>query len=151
MAAWYRGAMPKEGWRLAKEEEALQVWVRQKYSNDPIVHLRFNAGYFTMEFMSTNWGLNGVPLHPKGQIGICGEPGVWCQLILGDSGPAAKAWFHEYLGYLGWEQRPSGEYFRGTQVLRLEVRETDKGAEVAFDRTSFQDPRWPPPPSPTPR
>lgn len=124
--AWYRKAMPTEGWRLAKAVEDLQVWLRGAYYNDPIVFLKFGRDEFRVELLGLE---EGVPPYPGGVVGACG-PG-WCQRVEGASGGEVSAWYQEYMAYMGWNEVAADTYTRDGRTLRLEYREVEGALEVS--------------------
>lgn len=117
VAAWYRAAMVRKGWRLVKQDgDDLQVWVRSRFGNDPIVLLRFHDDHFNVGRL---WVENGVPRHPDGLLGGC--EGAWCQLVRGATTGDTAAWFRDYLGYLGWREERPNVFLNAGAGMRLEL------------------------------
>ncbi|MCH8346754.1 MAG: thrombospondin type 3 repeat-containing protein [Chloroflexi bacterium] len=142
VAAWYRDAMTIEGWVLAKEDDGLQVWV-----GSSIVRLHFRAGDFIVELLPSRGDLPG---HPDGVWGACSKP--QCQLVRGLSLGAARDWFAEYLGYLGWQDGPyvfrrDAPFGQGYDELRLDYEELEDGIAVSHSRTFVPPAWWPAPPT----
>ncbi|GEM_PF-3526488 len=155
VASWYRKAMADDGWKLVKEQGYdLQVWVRQKYSSDPIVLLHFQSDHFKMQLLSVD--LNGIPSYPDALIGGC--EGQSCKLVKGDTMGQAEAWFREYMGYLGWTEKSENLYERDVSTrsdgkrdfyeVRLEFRTVDGNTAVTQHPAFVQ--QWIRPPVPPP-
>ena len=150
VAAWYRSNMPGEGWRLAKEEAGLQVWVRVDPARHPIARLHFRPDHFTIEVLLF---YDDLPLHPAGATGACSKPR--CQTVSGLSLDEVIDWFAEYLGYLGWRDGPylfrkDRESDAGHDLLQLTYEEVEGGIVVVSERTVYQPPVWPYLPTPEP-
>lgn len=141
VAAWYRDAMPKARWRLVKSQgDSIQVWLRERYFNDPIVRLSFGPESFLIELVTMG---DGVPVHPRAGEGHCMDGP--CQQISGVSPSAAEAWFREHLVYLGWQETQPNVYRRGKAQVRLLFRAGEDGTEFFQEYTS---PRTMPPYTP---
>ena len=130
VAAWYRSAMPGEGWRLANEEAGLQVWVRGD-GRWPIARLHFRPDHFTIEVLTFHYDF---PLHPGGAPGTCERR---CQIVSGLSLDEVRNWFAEYLGYLGWRDGPylfskDRESNGGLDQLQLTYEEVQGGIQVTW-------------------
>ena len=122
--------MPGEGWRLAKEEAGLQVWVRVDPARHPIARLHFRPDHFTIEVLLF---YDDLPLHPAGATGACSKPR--CQTVSGLSLDEVIDWFAEYLGYLGWRDGPylfrkDRESDAGHDLLQLTYEEVEGGIVV---------------------
>lgn len=149
MASWYKTAMPELDWIMVKEEGAdFQVWVFGGY-DEYMLEFRFYPDEFYIQqiFVEQN-----VPHHPNSILGGCA--GSWCQLLRESTLAEAKAWFHEYMGYLGWVEKDTGVYSRAdgdvTEIIRFGFRTESGGIAVYVEERQRIVPDWWPSPISTP-
>jgi hypothetical protein len=155
IADWYAAEMERRGWRRANDTESdAQVWVRKKYSNDPLLRIVFAADHFTVENFSGYEG--AVPHHPSQfQDHDCQGKCLFFRRVGLDE---TRAWYREYLGYAGWiEMEPdvfvgmltglSGS--RSYPELRMSYEQKANGTRVHLDRAEALVPAagWPTPPA----
>jgi hypothetical protein len=149
MASWYKEAMPELGWIMVKEEGAdFQVWAVGRY-DEYMLEFRFHPDSFFIQeiFVEQN-----VPHHQNSILGGCA--GSWCQLLREGTLAEAKAWFHEYMGYLGWMEKDTGVYYRSdgdlTEIIRFGFRTESGGIAVNIEEHRQISPAWWPSPISTP-
>ncbi len=149
VASWYKAAMPELGWIMMKEEGAdFQAWVFGGY-DEYMLEFRFYPDKFYIQQIFVE---QSVPRYPNSILGGCA--GSWCQLLSGVTLDEAKAWFHEYMGYLGWTEKDTGVYSRSdgdvTEIIRFGFRTESGGIAVNIEEHQQIPPAWWPSPISTP-
>jgi hypothetical protein len=146
VAAWYQESMRARGWQLATAEDAArQVWVRERFFNDPIVEIHFESDHFSSQFVSVE---DGIPRHPDGVLAGRSCESLDCQWVQRATPGEAAAWFRTYLGYLGWREEAPNVFRKGFEQVRLRYQAGEEGTTVRFERGQAMAPPegWPAPP-----
>jgi hypothetical protein len=139
VAAWYLEVMARRGWKLAKAfGDERQVWFPSSDRVDPIVELRFHDDRLIVNVVRVAVGGLGVhgtsfalPCHPGDSPGSSCDAGgstdrnsadrVWD--VPNVSEREARAWYREFLGYLGWREAGADYYEKRPIELRWEYGE----------------------------